>query len=57
MKNLDKLVESLKKELGENLTSIIAFGSQANVEDAKNNLNIMIVTNTQIGRASCRERV
>lgn len=46
MKNLDKLVESLKKELGENLTSIIAFGSQANVEDAKNNLNIMIVTNT-----------
>ena len=45
MKNLDKLVESLKKELGENLTSIIAFGSQANVEDAKNNLNIMIVTN------------
>ena len=46
MKNLDKLVKSLKKELGENLTSIIAFGSQANVEDAKNNLNIMIVTNT-----------
>lgn len=46
MRNLDKLVESLKKELGENLTSIIAFGSQANVEDAKNNLNIMIVTNT-----------
>lgn len=46
MKNLDKLVENLKKELGENLTSIIAFGSQANVEDAKNNLNIMIVTNT-----------
>lgn len=46
MKNLDKLLESLKSELGENLTSVIAFGSQANVEDAKNNLNLMIVTNT-----------
>ena len=46
MKNLDKLIESLKAELGENLTSVIAFGSKANVEDAKNNLNLMIVTNT-----------
>ena len=46
MKNLDKLIESLKEELGENLTSVIAFGSKANVEDAKNNLNLMIVTNT-----------
>lgn len=46
MKNLDKLIESLKEELGENLASVIAFGSKANVEDAKNNLNLMIVTNT-----------
>ncbi len=46
MKNLDKLLESLKAELGENLASVIAFGSQANVEDTKNNLNLMIVTNT-----------
>lgn len=46
MKNLDKLIESLKAELGENLISVIAFGSKANVEDAKNNLNLMIVTNT-----------
>lgn len=46
MKNLDKLIESLKAELGKNLTSVIAFGSKANVEDAKNNLNLMIVTNT-----------
>ena len=46
MKNLDTLIESLKTELGENLTSVIAFGSKANVEDAKNNLNLMIVTNT-----------
>ena len=46
MKNLDKLIESLKEKLGDNLASVIAFGSQANVEDAKNNLNLMIVTNT-----------
>lgn len=45
MKNLDKLIESLKEKLGQNLVSVIAFGSQANVEDAKKNLNIMIVTN------------
>lgn len=45
MKNLDKLVSSLKENLSDNLLSIIAFGSQANVEDAKNNLNLMIVTN------------
>lgn len=44
MKNLDKLVENLKEKLGENIVSIIAFGSQANVEDAKNNLNLMVVT-------------
>ena len=44
MKNLNKFVEELKYKLGENLVSIIAFGSQANVEDAKNNLNLMIVT-------------
>lgn len=46
MKKLDNLIESLKEKLGENLVSVIAFGSQANVEDAKNNLNLMIVTNT-----------
>jgi len=44
MKNLDKFIESLKENLGENLISIIAFGSMANVENAKNNLNLMIVT-------------
>ena len=45
MKHLDKFVEELKNTLGENLLSVIAFGSQANVEDAKSNLNLMIVTN------------
>lgn len=45
MKNLDKFVEELKNTLGENLLSVIAFGSQANVEDVKSNLNLMIVTN------------
>ncbi len=45
MKNLDKFIEELKNTLGENLVSVIAFGSQANVEDAKSNLNLMIVTN------------
>ena len=45
MKNLDKFVEELKNTLDENLLSVIAFGSQANVEDAKSNLNLMIVTN------------
>lgn len=45
MKNLDKFVEELKNALGDNLLSVIAFGSQANVEDAKSNLNLMIVTN------------
>lgn len=29
MKNLDKFVEELKNTLGENLLSVIAFGSQA----------------------------
>jgi len=46
MKTLDKFIEELKENLGDNLLSVIAFGSQANVEDAKNNLNLMIVTNT-----------
>lgn len=46
MKNLDIFTEELKNKLGDNLASIIAFGSQANVDDAKNNLNLMIVTNT-----------
>ncbi len=45
MKNLDKFIEELKINLGDNLLSVFAFGSQANVEDAKNNLNLMIVTN------------
>ena len=45
MKNLEKFVESLKENLGDNLVMVLAFGSQANVEDAKNNLNLMIVTN------------
>lgn len=45
MKNLDKFVEKLKEHFGENLISVIAFGSQANVENVKNNLNLMIVTN------------
>lgn len=44
MKNLDKFVEELKNVLGDNLLSVIAFGSQANVEDSKSNLNLMIVT-------------
>lgn len=44
MRNLDNFVEELKNKLGDNLISIIAFGSQANVVDAKNNLNLMIVT-------------
>lgn len=43
MKQLDKFVEELKYKLGDNLISIIAFGSQANVQDAKNNLNLMII--------------
>lgn len=46
MKNLDNFVEELKTKLGDNLVSVFAFGSQANVEDAKNNINLMIVTNT-----------
>ena len=46
MKNLDNFIEELKTKLGDNLVSVIAFGSKANVEDAKNNLNLMIVTNT-----------
>ena len=45
MKSLDKFLEELKLNLGDNLVSLFAFGSQANVEDAKNNLNLMIVTN------------
>ena len=45
MKNLDRFIEDLKSNLGENLVSVFAFGSQANVEDAKNNINLMIITN------------
>lgn len=43
MKNLDKFIEELKENLGDNLKSVIAYGSQANVVDAKKNLNLMIV--------------
>ena len=43
MKTLDKFIENLKENSSDNLVSVIAFGSQANVEDAKNNLNLMIV--------------
>ena len=46
MKNLDKFIEELKESFGDNLVSIIAFGSQANVENPKNNLNLMVVTKT-----------
>lgn len=45
MKNLDKFIEKLKENFGDNLVSVIAFGSQANVENPKNNLNLMVVTN------------
>ena len=44
MKSLDKFIEELKNSLKENLVSVIAFGSQANVENPKFNLNLMIVT-------------
>lgn len=44
MKALDKFIDILKEKLGENLVSVIAFGSQANVDDAKNNLNLAIIT-------------
>ena len=44
MKNLDKFINLLKENLGDNLISIIAFGSMANIDDAKNNLNLMIIT-------------
>ena len=46
MKNLDKFIESLKENLGDNLISVIAFGSKANVDEVKSNLNLMVVTNT-----------
>ena len=44
MKNLEKFVETLKENLGDNLIMVLAFGSMANVEEAKNNLNLMVVT-------------
>lgn len=46
MRNLDNFVDTLSAILGKNIISIIAFGSKAQVLDAKNNLNLMIVTNT-----------
>ena len=42
MKNLDKFIESLKENLGDNLISVIAFGSKANVDEVKSNLNLMV---------------
>ena len=45
MKSLDRFVKDLQEILGDNLISVIAYGSQANVKNAKNNLNLMIVTN------------
>ena len=45
MKNLDKFIGILKENFGDNLVSVIAFGSQANAENVKDNLNLMIVTN------------
>lgn len=46
MKSLNLFVEKLKQNLGENLLTILAFGSNANAEKVKNNLNLMVVTNT-----------
>ena len=38
MKNLDKFIGILKENFGDNLVSVIAFGSQANAENVKDNL-------------------
>lgn len=45
MKNLDNFVDELKKILGENLVTIMIFGSQALVEPEKlsSNINLMVV--------------
>lgn len=40
MKNLDKFIESLKENLGDNLISVIAFGSKANVDEVKQILTL-----------------
>ena len=53
MKNLDKFIESLKENLGDNLISVIAFGSKANVDEVKSNLNLMVVTNTLTAENLC----
>lgn len=45
MKNLDKFIDELKENFRDGLVSVIAFGSQANAENVKNNLNLMVVTN------------
>ena len=42
MKNLDKFIDELKGNLGDNLLSVIAFGSKANVEDAKNMHDLLL---------------
>ena len=45
MKSLDKFLADVKNILGENLVSVIAFGSQAQNDQVKNNLNLAIITN------------
>lgn len=45
MRKLDKFINELKKILGENLVTILIFGSQASVEpeNLKSNVNLMII--------------
>lgn len=45
MKHLDNLIDDLKKILGENLVTVMIFGSQAHVEPEKlkSNINLMII--------------
>lgn len=48
MNNLDRFINDLKTSFGDELVSVLAFGSQANVEvkSKYTNLNLMIVTKT-----------
>ncbi len=45
MNKLDKFVKELEDILGDNLTSVIMFGSQVSVEpeDLKSNINLMVI--------------
>lgn len=45
MKHLDDFISNLKKTLGDNLVSILIFGSQAFVEpeNLKSNINLMVI--------------